>query len=116
MQRDDRWLADQLGERVNLPLIHCLRQACAIQQPTLLTFGSTDNVEMYDRVRAVIHAQGSRQVTRRSVTGSDHDFLLPEHARQLGEVVAEWLEETFPVHEGTSVDAPGDHHFELPNA
>ena len=89
---DDRWLTDQLGERGNLPLIHCVQQGCATQKPILFTFGSTDNAEMFDRVQAVIHSQDHLHVTRRTVTGADHDFLLPEHARQLGEVVADWLE------------------------
>ena len=82
----------------------------------LLTFGSTDNAEYFDRVRSTLYQDRYSNVTETIVAGADHDFLLPEHATEMTEIVRDWLDEYFLRREEVTLDASGDRHTELPYA
>ena len=93
-----------------------IRASAVIDTNGTIYFGSTDNNEYFDRVRSGLCPANSSRIHRRVVEGADHDFLLPEHSRQLGEILDDWLNQCFNTCEKATFDEVGDCHPELPHA
>ena len=112
----DRWLSNQLGATANLALAGAVRRCCTRGIPVLFAFGSTDNARFFDRVKSVLCPADSSRIGVRVIEGADHDFLLPEHAQQLGNALEEWLNRCFNTCQEAMFNETGDCHPELPHA
>lgn len=113
---DDGWLIDQLGATANVALAHAIERCGARGIPVLFAFGSTDNLQCFERVRSRLLPSVAPQIWQRTIAGADHDFLLPWHTRELGETLQDWLENGCNFRPRATVHATGDCHSELPHA
>lgn len=91
---DGKWLAELLGETVNMPLFEGFMATFGRKIPMLFTFGDTENQTAFDQIKG--RFLGAFPETRRwvrevPVRGADHDFLAPKASEALVALLADWI-------------------------
>jgi hypothetical protein len=79
---------------VNLKVISSIKHCLERRIPILCVLGSTDNERCFARIRPRLLAssiEAQKLVLEHVIQGADHDFLEPEHSRELVNTFIEWL-------------------------
>lgn len=92
------WLRSQIGEDANLPLLTAVKELFDREIPMCFVFADKEHVHLFKTVLPKVCAERQRAeslINLRTISGADHNFIMPGCAEKLTGELVEWLDRQY---------------------